>query len=50
MAAAPDLSQQVPATLLVANQLKWALIGLVTSVLTMGIVLSVYIPGRPVKP
>lgn len=47
---APDASQQVPATLLVANQLKWALVGLVTSVLTMGIVLSAYIPRRPVKP
>jgi hypothetical protein len=48
--AAPDASQQAPATLLVANQLKWALIGLVTSVMTMGIVLTVYIPRRPVKP
>jgi hypothetical protein len=47
---APDASQKAPATLLVANQFKWALIGLVASVLTMGIVLSAYIPGRPVKP
>jgi hypothetical protein len=47
---APDASQSVPATLLVANQLKWALVGLVTSVLTMGFVLSAYIPRRPVKP
>jgi len=46
----PEPGQEVPATVQVAVQLKWALIGLVTSVLTMGIVLSAYIPRRPVNP
>jgi len=48
--AAPDPGQEVSATVQVAGQLKWALAGLVTSVLSMGIVLSAYITRPPLQP
>jgi uncharacterized membrane protein YhaH (DUF805 family) len=46
----PDSGQDVSAIVQVAAQLKWALAGLVISVLSMGIVLSAYIPRRPLQP
>lgn len=46
----PERGQDVPAMIGMADQLRWALAGLIISVLCMGIVLSAYIPPRQVKP
>ena len=44
----PKTEPAVPAVLAVSNQLKWGLIGLVSTVLAVGWVLSRFIPRAPV--
>jgi uncharacterized membrane protein YhaH (DUF805 family) len=46
----PERSENQAAMIEMADQLRWAMVGLVISVLSMGIVLSAYIPRRPLQP
>ncbi len=43
----PGSSPQTPVIFELGTQLEWALIGLVVSVVTLGIVLSLFIPRQP---
>lgn len=46
----PSSEPGIPPLLVVINQLKWGLVGLVTSVLMLGWTLSRFLPRRPVPP
>ncbi len=46
----PAAGQDTPLVFELGDQVKWAMIGLVVSVLTLGIVLSAFIPRQPLKP
>jgi len=48
MSAAPDSAAAMPPLLAIAQQLKWGFVGLVMSVLTMGWILSRFIPKTSV--
>jgi len=49
MSVEPDSGATTPPVLAIAQQLKWGFVGLVVSVLTMGWILSRFIPRTPVK-
>jgi len=48
MSVEPEAGASTPPLLAIAQQLKWGFVGLVTSVLTMGWILSRFIPKAPV--
>jgi hypothetical protein len=48
MSVEPDSAATTPPVLAIAQQLKWGFVGLVTSVLTMGWILSRFIPKTPI--
>jgi hypothetical protein len=50
MSVEPEAGAPTPPLLAIAQQLKWGFVGLVTSVLTMGWILSGFIPRTPVSP
>jgi uncharacterized membrane protein YhaH (DUF805 family) len=55
MSVEPEAGTSTPPLLAIAQQLKWGFVGLVTSVLTMGWILSRFIPRasivvRPTQP
>jgi hypothetical protein len=48
MSVEPETVAPIPPALAIAQQLKWGFVGLVVSVLTMGWILSRFIPKTPV--
>ena len=49
MMVEPSTEPNVPVVLAVSNQLKWGLVGLVSTVLILGWILSRFIPRAPVS-
>jgi hypothetical protein len=49
LGARPEAGQNSPLTFQVGAQMEWALIGLVASIVTLGFVISLFIPRAPVK-
>ena len=49
LAARPEVGQNMPLTFQAGIQMEWALIGLVASVVTLGFVISLFIPHSLMK-
>jgi len=47
MSYQPDIGHDTPVVFQVTDQLRWTLIGLVASVMALGIVVSRFIPRKP---
>lgn len=50
LGARPEAGQNIPLAFQIGAQMEWALIGLVASVITLGFVISLFIPRAPMKP